>query len=66
MTANGWWAVAGALAALAILAMMGERRRKRRRNLDRVPLIDWITVQVLALAGATLCAILAVHGGSAG
>jgi hypothetical protein len=46
---------------LAAAAGLRERRRKRRADPDRVGLIDWPTVQVLALIAAAVSAIIAFH-----
>ncbi|MEG8043435.1 hypothetical protein QP164_12145 [Sphingomonas sp. LR59] len=43
------WSASGGLAALAIAAGFGERRRRRRHDPDSVGWVDWPTVQVLAL-----------------
>ena len=53
------WIGAGATLALAIVAGIGEARRKRRRNLDSVGLVDWPMVQVLALIATAILASLA-------
>lgn len=52
----------GALLAIAALAYLGERRRKRRRHIDAVGVVPWATLSVLAtFAGLSLLAI-AVSG----
>ncbi len=43
------WSASGGLAALALVAGLGERRRRRRHDLDSVGWVDWPTVQMLAL-----------------
>ena len=45
------WSVSGGLAALVVVAGLGERRRRRRRDPDSVGWVDWLTVQMLALIG---------------
>jgi len=39
------------LAALAVIAGLGERRRRRRHDPDSVGWVDWPTVQMLATIG---------------
>ncbi len=43
------WGASGGLAALALVAGLGERRRRRRHDPDSVGWVDWPTVQMLAL-----------------
>ncbi len=43
------WSASGGLAALAVVAGLGERRRRRRHDPDAVGWVDWPTVQMLAL-----------------
>ena len=56
-----FWIGAGSSLALAIIAGFGDRRRKRRANLDSVGLVDWPTVQVLALIAAAILASIAAN-----
>jgi hypothetical protein len=56
-----FWIGAGAALALAIFAGLGDRRRKRRANLDSIGLVDWPTVQVLALIATAILASIAVN-----
>ncbi|MES2058654.1 MAG: hypothetical protein V4564_22135 [Pseudomonadota bacterium] len=54
--------VAAIVAVLAALFFgLGDRRRKRRADLDRVGLLDWPTLQMLALIAAAIFVILALH-----
>ena len=57
------WMAAGLCAACAIGAAWGEARRKRRRDPDKVGLMDWRTVQLGAIAGTILLAALALKNG---
>lgn len=52
---------AGASIAVAVLAGLGERRRRRRADLDRIGVIDWRSVQMAALLAAALCVSLGVN-----
>jgi len=54
------WPVAGALAALAILAGWRDRQRRFRTDPDRVGVVDWPTVQVLALVALAIVVSLAL------
>lgn len=55
------WSGAGGGAAIAVLAGWRERRRKRRDDPDAVGLLDWPTIQVLALLGMAICGWLALQ-----
>jgi hypothetical protein len=54
------WTIAAAAFALAILATFAEHRRTRRRNLDKVGLMPWNFIQVIAFLGAVVAAALAL------
>ena len=54
-----FWAGAGASLALAVFAGFLDWRRKRRVDLDKVGIVDWPTVQVLALFAAAILASIA-------
>ena len=56
------WIGAAALLALAIFATFAEHRRGRRRDLDRVGLMPWNFIQVIAFLGAIAAAGLALKG----
>lgn len=55
-----WTSVAVALLA-AIVAGLGERQRKRRKDMDRIGLMPWPLVQVLAILAALVLASMALH-----
>ncbi|GAA4762405.1 hypothetical protein GCM10023219_03350 [Stakelama sediminis] len=57
---EGLWIAVGGCLFLAILAGLAEYRRARRRNLDRVGIISWPGVQMLALIAALVLTILAL------
>ena len=61
MQPNLWW-VAGAMAALAVGAGLGEHPRRRPRELDPVGLMTWELIQVLAMFAAVGAALAAMHG----
>jgi hypothetical protein len=44
---------------LAILAGIGDWRRRRRSDPDRVGMIDWRTLQFVALVAAAICVAVA-------
>ena len=52
---------AGASIALAVVAGLGERRRRRRVDPDRVGLVDWRSVQMAALLAAATCISLGAN-----
>ncbi|MEO9129645.1 MAG: hypothetical protein ABI240_00400 [Sphingomonas sp.] len=54
-----FWTGAGASLALALFAGFRERQRKRRVNLDKIGLIDWPAVQVLALIATAILVSIA-------
>ncbi|MBV9931918.1 MAG: hypothetical protein JO013_13375 [Alphaproteobacteria bacterium] len=54
------WTAAAALAGFAVLAAVLERRRARRRDLDKPGLMPWHLLQVLAFLLAVVAAALAL------
>jgi hypothetical protein len=56
-----FWVAAMIAVLVAGFAGIGDRRRKRRSDLDRVGLINWPTLQMLALIAAAIFVILAFH-----
>ncbi|RIA37687.1 hypothetical protein DFR49_3574 [Hephaestia caeni] len=62
MTTRDWcFAAAGLLLALAVGAGVADRRRARRKNADRVGIVYWPTVQVLALIAAAILASMGLN-----
>lgn len=55
------WVAAVAMLLLAVGAGFGDRRRRKRIDLDRIGLIDWPTVQFAALGAAFLFASIAFN-----
>ena len=53
------WTAAAALVALALACALMERRRARRRDLDRPGLIPWQLLELLAFLLAAVAAALA-------
>ncbi|VXC58498.1 conserved hypothetical protein [Sphingomonas sp. AX6] len=47
----------GSLVAVAVGSGVAEYRRKNRRNIDRVGIMPWTTVQVIAVIGAAMMAL---------
>ena len=57
-----WWAGVGIALALAIGAGIADWRRHRRANLDAIGMLDWRTMQMLALIAAAMCGAVAIKG----
>ena len=53
---------AAACVAVAAFGVIAEHRRTRRRNPDRVGVVSWTTVQLVALFAAVILAALAITG----
>jgi hypothetical protein len=69
MTTQGWaawdaatmfWILAAVAAATAVLAGLADRRRHKRRDLDRPGWVPWPLVQLLAMLLAAVAAALAL------
>lgn len=54
------WTAAASAGAMAVAAGVAERRRSRRRDIDKVGWVPWTLVQVIALALAALMAAYAI------
>ncbi len=54
------WVLASSAAALAGMAALADRRRTRRRDLERPGLVPWPLVQVLAMLVAAVAAAFAL------
>ncbi|MBX3563437.1 MAG: hypothetical protein KF730_02555 [Sphingomonas sp.] len=57
------WTGVGVAMLVAVIAGLGERKRKRRRDMDRIGLMNWPLIQVLALLTALILTSLALHLG---
>ena len=55
------WTSVGAALLVAVVAGFGERRRKRRTNMDRISLVSWPLVQILATLAALVLASVALN-----
>ena len=60
MTQAGLWWATGIAALVAVAAGAAEWARARRRDLDRVGVMPWGTVSVLAFLGAVVGLALAL------
>lgn len=58
----GLWSVAAGSAAVVLVAAFGERRRNRRRDLDRVGWVPWTGILLAALFAGLIAAALALKG----
>jgi hypothetical protein len=54
----GW---AGAALAIVALGGFADWRNRRRRNIDRVAMLPWPLIQVMALLAAIILAALAIN-----
>lgn len=55
------WGAAAACVAVAIASGIAQWRRGRRRDLDRVGMVPWPTVQFVVMMAALLLASVALH-----
>jgi hypothetical protein len=55
------WGGAVAALLLAVASGVGESRRRKRRDLDRVGLIPWSLVQVMAMLGVVILVSVALN-----
>lgn len=55
------WAGAAAALAVAVASGIGEHRRRNRRDFDRVGLIPWPLIQLLAMLATVICASVALN-----
>ncbi|MES2988124.1 MAG: hypothetical protein V4808_09485 [Pseudomonadota bacterium] len=55
------WTSVGVAVLVAVVAGLGERQRKRRTDMDRIGLMPWPLIQVLALLAALIFTSLALH-----
>lgn len=60
---QAYWFAAGSALLISIAAIFAQRRVETRRDPDRVGIISWPLIQVLALIAALILAGLALHGG---
>lgn len=57
------WTIAGGAALIAGVASLADRRRSRRRDLDRVGWVPWAAVLIVAIIVAALATALALKAG---
>jgi len=55
------WIGAGVALVVAVLSGFGEHRRRNRRDMDRVGLVPWPLVQVLAMLTAVILVSVALN-----
>ncbi|MGN6376185.1 MAG: hypothetical protein ACTHMG_11605 [Sphingomonas sp.] len=56
------WAIVGALLIVAIGAGIADWRRRRRADLDRIGIVHWPSVQMIALIAAVAVGMALTHG----
>jgi hypothetical protein len=55
------WTIAAMATAVAGIAALADRRRGRRRDLDRVGWVPWPLILLAAIFIGAICAALALH-----
>lgn len=55
------WTGVGLALLVAVIAGLGERRRKRRTDMDRIGLMPWPLIQILSILIALILTSLALH-----
>ncbi|MHA6718928.1 hypothetical protein ACX40Y_05700 [Sphingomonas sp. RS6] len=56
-----YWAGAVIALIVAVASALGERRRRGRHDLDRIGLMPWMTMQMIALFAALVLASVALN-----
>ncbi len=56
------WSAVVACVVVAVTSGVADRRRTRRRDIDRVGVMPWPTIQFAALFGGVILAALAISG----
>jgi hypothetical protein len=54
------WTIASAALVVALLSALADRRRTRRRDLDRVGWVPWPVLQILAMITAAVAIAFAL------
>lgn len=54
------WGLAGASAALAVVASLADRKRQRRDDLDKVGFMPWTLITVFAVMAALVLSAVAL------
>jgi len=62
MAQGDLWMMSAAAAAMVLAAGIADRRRMRRRDLDRVGWAPWPFIQLVAMIAAIIAAALALKG----
>lgn len=55
------WSWAGVALAVVALGGLADWRNRRRSNIDRVAMLPWPLIQVMALLAAVMLAALAIN-----
>ena len=56
----GYWSICAAAIGVAAFASYADRRRARRRNLDKVGFMPWPLIMIIAMLAAAVLAALAL------
>lgn len=56
----GLWIGCGLAVVMAVMCGWGDAARLRRKNLDRISVVDWRTAQLVAIVSALVLASLAL------
>jgi hypothetical protein len=55
------WTVAAAFGCLALLAVLADHRRAKRRDLDKVGWVPWTAVQIASIIAAAAAVAVALR-----
>jgi hypothetical protein len=59
----GYWSICGVAVAVAVIASYADRRRARRKDLDKVGFMPWPLITIMAMISAAVLAAVALKAG---